>query len=552
MKRFTISILLLAVMLMTVFSYKQSEALAYPILEGYIKSINIGESWIEVEEYGGYVRRLNIAPGTVLLIDDTPAKLNDFKVGMEIYAQYYRDTLTRMESWSTENPGYIPPGGKVRSGIIKNIDRNQLILQLTAGNEEIYFTSPATIVLKSGENVPLSTLYEGDRVRLYFDEKDSDIISRINIEGDSVKIKGLYKGILDTQNLISNTILLKNVEVFQNGTWLQLKRILHIDYTRGVPIYYGGQRISDNNLKYYNGKTVYIAVKDFFGKDITEQMVIKSLYESTFSDKIEEVNWYASAFELKNKRNVDFSEGTIFVKNNRLVDSYALTPGQDAFVVADGRGAKALASVVYIYNQDINNSNIGQYYLYSGKLDMVVENKVVLTDFFIQNQNEWESFDDDKELYFDNDTFIFDLEEMKEITHEEFITGHYAVDEDSSYARRHGLNSWYAYAYTDGDRIVAIALKKNMDSLLRQRVTIGTIERLEDDAHVGKTVILRNARDWSSRNEKWMEKGLPVRIRVEKSLLIKDDKMISWDELKPGDDVYCIRDDFESIFLLVK
>ena len=142
--------------------------------------------------------------------------------------------------------------------------------------------------------------------------------------------------------------------------------------------------------------------------------------------------------------------------------------------------------------------------------------KLYLLTFSFQNQNEWESFDDEKEFYYDNDTFIFDLEEMEQITPEQFITEHYAVDEDSSYARRYGLKSWYAYAYTEGDRIVAIALKKNMDSLLRQRVTLGTIERLEDDLHVGKTVILRDARDWSSRNEKWMAKTLPVRIRVEK------------------------------------
>lgn len=551
MKRFTIYVVLI-VLFAALFTYNVPETFAYSTVDGYIININITESRIELEDYRGYVRVLNIAPGAALLIDDTPAALNDFKVGMEVHAQYLGYTLTRLESWSTENPGYIPPGGKVRTGIVKTIDRNQLILQLATGKEETYFTSPATIVLKNGINVPLNTLYEGDRVKLYFDDKDTSIISRINIQGDSVKIKGLYKGILHSQNPMDNTILLKDVEVFQNGTWRELKNILQIQCSSDVPIYYSGQKISPNNLKYYNGKTVYIAAKDFFGKDVTGQMVIKSIYESTFSEKIEEVNWYASAFELKNKRNIDFSEGTIFVKNNRLVDSFALSPGQDAFVVADGRGAKALASVVYIYNQDINNSNIGQYWLYAGRLDMVVENKVVLTDFFILNQNEWESFDDEKELYFDNDTFIFDLENMERITHEEFITGHYAVDEDSSFRRRQGLRSWYAYAYTDGDRIVAIALKKDMDSLLRQRITLGTIETLEDNALVGKTIILRDARDWSSRNEKWMEKGLPVRMRVEKSLLIKDDKMISWDELKPGDDVYCIRDDFECIFLLVK
>ena len=69
---------------------------------------------------------------------------------------------------------------------------------------------------------------------------------------------------------------------------------------------------------------------------------------------------------------------------------------------------------------------------------------------------------------------------------------------------------------------------------------------------VGRTVILRDARDWSSRNEKWMAKTMSVKMQVEKALLIKDDKMISWDELKPSDNIYSVRDDFEGKFLLVK
>lgn len=554
MKRFMTWILLLAALLVGIVPSvtEAAGALAYRPLEGYIKDLNISESLIEVEEYAGNVKRWNITPNTVLLIDDTPAELKDLKAGMEIYAEYNNNFLLRIESWSTENPGYIPPGGKVRSGTIKRIDRDQLILQLTTGKEETFFTSPATIALKNGVNVPLSTLYEGDMVRLYFDEKDSAIISRMSIQGDSVKIKGLYKGQLDTQNLLDNTLIFKNVEIFKNGTWQELKSILRIDYSRDLPVFYGGQPLSHGNMKYFQGKTAYLAVKDFLGGDLTEKMVIKSQYETTFSDKIEEVNWYAQAFELKNKRNIDFGEGTIFIKNQRLVDEYSVTPGTDAFVVADGRGGKALASVVYIYNQYINNSNIGQFYLYSGKLDMVVENKVVLRDFFVQNRNDWESFDDDKELFYDNDTYIFDLEEMKQITPEQFITEHYAVDEDSSYARRQGLKSWYSYAYTDGDRIVAIALKKTMDSLLRQRVTIGIVDRVDEDYLVGKTVVLRDAQDWSSRNEKWMTKSLPVRMRVEKAILIKDDRVISWDELRPGDNIYSVRDDFEGKFLLVK
>lgn len=66
------------------------------------------------------------------------------------------------------------------------------------------------------------------------------------------------------------------------------------------------------------------------------------------------------------------------------------------------------------------------------------------------------------------------------------------------------------------------------------------------------TVSLRDAQDWSRRNDKWMPKTVPVRMRVEKALLIKDDKVISWDELKPGDNIYSVRDDFEGKFLMVK
>ena len=111
-------------------------------------------------------------------------------------------------------------------------------------------------------------------------------------------------------------------------------------------------------------------------------MVIKNQYETTFNDKIEEINWYAEAFELKNKQNVSFNQGTIFIKNHRLVDAYSVNPGSDTFVVADGRGRQLSADVVYIYDEDINNSNIGQYQLYAGQLDMVIQNRVILTNFF--------------------------------------------------------------------------------------------------------------------------------------------------------------------------
>lgn len=552
MKRFVAVILTMGMLLgMSVPTLgNEVEALPGLTLEGYIK--NITETGVEIEEYGGYTRHWSFTPNTVFMIDNTPAEIQDFKPGMEIYAKSRGVRLTYMESYSTENPGYIPPGTKVRTGTIKKIDRNHLILRLTSGKEESFFISPATIIVKNGQNALASTLYEGDQVRLYFDDKDTTIISRMHIQSDSVKIKDLYRGYLDVANTLDEALVLKNVEVFRNGDWKKYQDILRMDHTKDLPLYIDGQPILPKNLKYYRGKTAYMAVKDFFGKDQIEKLVLKNQYETNFSDKIEEINWYAEAFELRNKQNITFNDGTIFIKSNRLVDKFSINPGSDAFIVADGRGSNLVADVVYIYNEDINHTNIGQNYLYAGRLDKVVENRVTLRNFFILNKNEWESFDDDKELYYDRDTYIYDVEEGREIISEEFFSKDYAIDDDRSSNRRKGIRSWHSYAYTDGDRIVAIALQKDMDSLLRQRITTGTIEKIEEDSSVGKIATLRDARDWSSRNEKWMVKSIPVRMRVEKTLMIKGDRTISTDELKPGDTVYVVRDDFNGKFLLVK
>ena len=181
MKRFAIMFLTLTLLIvMTPFYPSKAVGVTQPSLplEGYIKEINTKESWVVVEEYNGSIQQWSLTQNTVFMIDNTPADLTDFKPGMEIYAKYTKNNITYIESWSTENPGYIPPGTKVQAGTIKKIDRDQLIIRYLTGKEETFFTSPATIAVKNGVNVPLSTLYEGDQFaftlmkRLYYCQPD--------------------------------------------------------------------------------------------------------------------------------------------------------------------------------------------------------------------------------------------------------------------------------------------------------------------------------------------------------------------------------------------
>ena len=515
-------------------------------IEGFLTGID-GEE-LEIEEYGGSIYRMAVAEDAIIKIDNRDAQLSDFRPGIEVYGKVSEWKLTYIEGYSTSNLGYIKEGGKYRSGIVKRIDRNQLVVELPWNEEETYYTFPGTIVIKDNRAATLDTLYEGDRVKLYFDEFDSNIIGRVEIEEDtSIKIKELYRGDISFSDFYENSITFEDLEVFKNGRWRFVGNSITIPYSSDAPIYTGGTKIPPTKLKYYNGKRVYIAVKDFFGQDKIERMVIQNLYERSYSDKIKSINWYTEDFELSNKINLKFNDGTIIIKNGRMVDKYSLNPYSDALVITDGRNNERITDVIYVYNEDVNNSNIGQSYIYAGELEEITKNKVILDDFFLLEKNEWESFRDEKELFYDDDTFIYDLEEDEMVRAEEFFMKDYSVDD-----RNRNGRDWHGYVYTDGDRISAILVKKRLDSLNSQRVTNGTVERLVETSSVGWRAYLRDAKDWSPSKEQWMARRSTLRLLLNEAMIIKDNRMISPEELKPQDRLYLLRNSSKARIIIVK
>ena len=208
---------------------------------------------------------------------------------------------------------------------------------------------------------------------LYFDEYDTSIVSCINIEGVSIQVKGLYKGKLNTTDRYSDRITFFDVHKFENGAFRQFSPSLTLPYSGNSSIHIGNYPISYDSLKHYRGKTVYLAIKDFFGRDQIEKMIVQNQHENIYSDKIKDINWYTEEFELKNNKNIRFNDGTIVIKNDRIVDVFTLNTQSDVFVITDGRGMNASADVIYVLNEDINNSNIGQHYIYAGRMDKIVE-----------------------------------------------------------------------------------------------------------------------------------------------------------------------------------
>lgn len=519
---------------------------AQGFIEGYLRNISAGTEYgagisshiIQVESYDGILYEIEMVPGAALSIDQLPADINAFKISMEIYGELRGNRLISLESYSTANMAYIAPGSKFRTGMIEKIDRNQLQLFLDTGEEMTCYLGLASIVMRNGENVGANTLYEGDRVRIFFDDLDSKIISRIEVEGNSIIIQDIYRAELRYVDSSEDRVSLADIKVLRNGKWADYKESWQLDYNRNKPLYMGKQKVAYQNLKYYCNKDVYIAVSNVLGEDYIEKMVIKGRYESIYSDKIKDINWYTGSLELKNLQNVDFYKGSIIIKNGRLLDQYALNASADVLLVADEYYDQKIASVINVLDTGINNSNIGQYRIYAGEVEHIFKNRLDFAEFYYLESNEWVSFDKEEELYFGTDTAFYDLDLAKEITYEEFCKNEY--------------EDYFIYAFSDGERILAAILKEKNDLLLKQRTSFGIITEINNDATLGWTAKLKDVGDWSKRKEQWILRTNDLSINLGKILIIKENKTITAAELQRGDRLYLIRDNAEVKIVVVK
>lgn len=547
-------LIILAMMLLSTGSFANatnpSNIYKEGLVEGYF--IQSKDQHITVEEYGGEIYTIPMTMNIGLEIDGRPVKITDFKPGMEVYIELQGRSIKYMDAYSVHMPGYIPPGGKTRIGTIKNIDRDQIKIISPTGREEIYFTSPATIIMKDKTNIATNALYIGDRVKLYFDDINASYISRLEIEGSSILIKDLYRGKITLVDKLQDLIALEEVEVFTNGSWKRKDKNLKLPYNGDLPIYIGGQKIDSGNLKYYKGKTAYMAMKDNFGKEQIERMLVKSQYESNFSDKIKDVSTISSQIKLANNKNIDLKEGTMIIKSGRLVDTFSLNAGSDGLIIADGRGADLSANIIYIYNEEINNSNIGQEHIYAGRLNTILQDRVYLKDFFLLDNHDWESFPEEKELFYDDDTFIYDSENDALVSNKEFFSSGFSVDE--SRTKNEKPRDWYGYIYTDGDRIAAAYVKRSIDSLLVQRTTVGIVETLpaENEKLRAVTFKLKDAKDWSYSWKQWMERNSSLNINLKETMIIKNGQRVEVDEIKLGDRLYLVRDSNMAKVIIIK
>jgi hypothetical protein len=479
-----------------------------------------------VEDYYGGANIYQLSHSATVTIDQLPAKFTALRPGMEVYVNQLHGVITAVEAFSTAVSGYIVPESKMVPGRVLSINRNEIQLKTGSGALESFYLTPATVADRRGLFVPLDSIYVGDKVKLYFDQYASPEVTRIAVEGTSIIISGVSKGKLQSVNRTTNRLVLRDISSLGSGVWHSgAAATLNLDWSTDMSLYAGARQITYTYLPYYQGQNVYWVTQNVMGKERIARMVVQSGYESTYQGQIQDIGIAHEVLKLNNNKNIALHEGSIVIHDGRLQEVNSLTPGMDVYVIADGTLPAVTAEVIYILNDSPLVSDLSQYRIYAGPMDVLMDQSIRLDHFFMLEDNEWVNYADAQELYYDDDTKIFDVNLNRALTAEDFILGDY-------YANH------YVYAYTVGDRCIGIWVDQRLR--LPRTIAAGTIAGQRSNLPNNRdiTLTLKEERWWLS--EEWTFTPPTDKHFLENAMIVLEDKVISAEELKIGDRLYLI------------
>ncbi|MFZ5989958.1 MAG: S-layer homology domain-containing protein [Bacillota bacterium] len=292
-----------------------------------------------------------------------------------------------------------------------------LTVRYDDGIQQILYMDKSIPVILDKKVVSYDTLKDGDKVKLLLNITDRFTkLKQITIEGNEHYIANIYKGVVANLDDISNRLVLQNLELFQNGKWVRTeqKGFTTLGLTEGNTFVYNNGTLNTNTVKkLFLNHEAYIAVEKDYGGD--EKAVFISFRNKNdsevpvFDDSVAS-NTTGREGEIilsKEYKNIAYGQGTIVVKDNRLVTGYSIAPEDTAYIVANRSydDGSFYASVV-----SINDRAYPDFIkIYRARIASIDENK----DFKVESFSElkgltWEYYNTPKTFRLTYDSRIID------------------------------------------------------------------------------------------------------------------------------------------------
>lgn len=467
----------------------------------------------------GKTTTLNIDEYVPLFVNSTPTTVGAFKEGMRVEATVNLRKVQELNGFTSIEQGESDTISRSLTGTINNIDLYGQYITINIKNRQQakYYIDFDTEISKDNKLVDLSDLYEGDRVKLYLNDDDSDKLSSIEIIVDGIKIEQLYKGTIQKLDNKQKKLTIKDEKVFENWKW-QLQsstkgNITSKSFTMKTPIYVANKKVDPNELhKYVNNEVYYVTINQS-GNEIIQKIIIKKSNERIYHDNLSSIDTSNNKISLTNTKNIRYHNGTIIIRNGRLVDASALTVG-DANVITNGTTTDQYANVIHISNNSFQSSNLSNKSVYFGQINTVGSYQLQVNNTNLLTNNYWYSTGLSN-LSFSNDTVVVE-------------NGNPSTT-DFTYS-----TGKYAYFYVKDNHIVAARIVGSSYN----PASSFTIGRLDSSSYNWLNV--NNISYWNAGS--WLNYAYNTSFNVSNTTIIKEGQVISFHEIQENDRLFIIHD----------
>lgn len=508
---------------------------------------------VTLKNSAGKTATFNLANTSKYYINSTLTTIDGFKAGMSVTIKVNLGKITEMRGSTNVEGGSIVENSKQVTGVVTQIDPNglQLRVKVDGSSTKNYSVTNNTEVFKGNSSVDLSTLYVGDRVRLKFATANTSRIAEITIMSTANMVAELYKADLNTVNTNKNTLNVKNAHPLLNwrfGT-VKTKTQATFNFTNSTSIYVGNKKISKSQLKKYNNSELYFVTKTQFSKEVIDKIIVLAKNERTFYQPITSVNLGVNTLQLKNSLKLNYHNGSILIRNGRLVEPeglIALDLAQNlisttAFVLTDGAIKSDYAHIVNITNDGYLAPNLSKYKLYFGRINVADLDvyEVELSDLQRFDNHFWNTDNSIASFAYSNSTIASELDGTKQFK----VIPELDLDLYDNYTN--SPNPYYGYFFVNDGHIEGIHFVP-----IEKLATLTLTGRVSSINFNTKKISVVNSSQWN-KDGHWSYRFGSLSLDLSKAMVIKDGEVIDISEIKKADHVTAIARSTSEVYVLL-
>ncbi|MGN7476799.1 phosphate ABC transporter ATPase [Solibacillus silvestris] len=508
---------------------------------------------VTLKNSSGKTATFNIGNTGKYYINNTLTNIDGFKAGMDVTIKLNLGKITEMRGSTNDGDGSIVENSKQVSGAVTQIDPNglQIRVKVDGSSTKTYTVTSSTEVFKGNSSVDISTLYVGDQVRLKFATANTSRIAVINIMSTANMVEDLYKANLNSINTNKNTLIVNNAHPMLDwrfGTETT-KTQATFNFTNNTSIYVGNKKISKSQLKNYRNSELYFVTKKQFSKEVIDKIIVLAKNERTYYQPITSVNIGVNVLELKNSLKLSYHNGSILIRNGRLVEpeglmalNLAQTPiSTTAFVLTDGATKNDYAHVVNITNDAFLAPNLSKYQLYFGRIDIADLDayQVELSDLERFDNHFWNTDNNIAEFAYSNSTIASELDGTQQFK----VIPELDLDLYDNYTN--SPNPYYGYFYVNNGHIQGIHFVPN-----EKLAALTLTGRVNSINYNTKKISVVNSSQWG-KDGYWNFRYGSLTLDLSKAMIVKNGKVIEMNDIKKSDHITAIARSTSDVYVLM-